>query len=213
LNDGRAEPSPFYNPLHVAELLTIAERYGLPGWAVLVIGGGTIVAAVISFLQGIIVAWINAAAAKRLAANEAVRVHRRELAKAVLEQVRAFTNITAPMLSAVKSGEPPQLIAQKWLPQMVAQRESLLAKPAFFIPPPLDSAFRLMNASLGRLATALRTQEIGRIGLAATSCLNVAAAFEVAFEAYVFGIRSAWVRSRWEFWKVRRRQRKAEGRE
>jgi hypothetical protein len=61
------------------EFLNFVKEQGLPGWTVLVIGGGTIIAAVISVLGALAIAWVNAFAAVRLDREKALRDHRRAM--------------------------------------------------------------------------------------------------------------------------------------
>lgn len=70
------------------DLLNFVRDQGLPGWTVLVIGGGTIIAAVISFFGAFAIAWVNARAAVRLDLERALREHRRANVDGVRDYVK-----------------------------------------------------------------------------------------------------------------------------
>ncbi|MGH7486389.1 MAG: hypothetical protein ACRD3J_27060, partial [Thermoanaerobaculia bacterium] len=75
------------------DLLNVVREHGLPGWTVLVIGGGTIIAAVISFIGAIAIAWVNAFAAVRLDREKALRDHRRANVAAARDYVHKSAKI------------------------------------------------------------------------------------------------------------------------
>lgn len=81
------------------EALELINSYGLPGWVTLIIGGGTIVAAVITAMQAILVAWIAAWSARRVAIYTAHKDYRLELAKPVRSMVRRV----APVCLTIRS--------------------------------------------------------------------------------------------------------------
>jgi len=75
------------------DFLNFVKEQGLPGWAILVIGGGTIIAAVISVLGALATAWVNAFAAIRLDQERALRDHRRANVDGVRDYVRSSSAI------------------------------------------------------------------------------------------------------------------------
>jgi hypothetical protein len=75
------------------DLLNFVREQGLPGWTVLVLGGGTIIAAVISFVGAFAIAWVNAFAAVRLDREKALRDHRRGNIAAVRDYVHSSVKI------------------------------------------------------------------------------------------------------------------------
>jgi hypothetical protein len=70
------------------DVLNFVKEHGLPAWTVLVIGGGTVIAAVISFLGAFAIAWVNAFSAVRLDREKALRDHRRANVDGVRDYVR-----------------------------------------------------------------------------------------------------------------------------
>ena len=70
-----------------SDFLNFVSEQGLPWWIVLLIGGGTIVAALISFLGAFAIAWVNARAAVRLDLERSLRDHRRNNVIAVRDYI------------------------------------------------------------------------------------------------------------------------------
>jgi hypothetical protein len=77
-----------YTPPVGNDVLNFVKEQGLPGWTILVIGGGTIIAAVISVLGALAIAGVNAFAAVRLDPEKALRDHHRANVDGVRDYVR-----------------------------------------------------------------------------------------------------------------------------
>jgi hypothetical protein len=113
------------------ELLDLLKQYGLPGWALLLIGGGTIVAAIISSVNAILVAIINAWAAKRVAIYTAHREYRKEACAPVLEWSRKAANFASQVRrERIRSHDELVYAVKEWM-----ERRAALGTPGtFFLP-------------------------------------------------------------------------------
>lgn len=181
------------------ELLDLATSYGLPGWAVLVIGGGTIVAAVISAFAAVFSAALNVWSARRLALDAAHRERREVLAAPLRAEVLAYIPIVLDILDykPLTPAAESKLALNEWNSRL----EAIPPRPLSFVPPGLQSAsmfFRERRDEFKARFRAARSSEPADTGRtmtdlrdAALELATAATVVEYASEGYVFRIRSA----------------------
>lgn len=187
------------------ELFELLDRYGLPGWAAVLIGGGTIVAALITAVSALMAATINAWSAKCVAIYAAHREHRATMTAEVVTRVRDIATLamhvrdarirthdelaeqTGPWLAVARQLKPP---VSPFVPDRTVSRAWKLMRRRFV---DLGAAFRL--GTRGDLESAL--DKASRLRRAANRLLVGCAAVEFAVEGYVFEIRRSRVRARW----------------
>lgn len=98
------------------DIIEVLNKYGLPGWALLLIGGGTIVAAIIALVNGLIVAVINARATKRVAVYTAHREYRATVCAPMLQEVRLLAAFAVDIRRArVRSQDELATHVEQWL--------------------------------------------------------------------------------------------------
>ena len=193
------------------ELFDVLNRYGLPGWAVILIGGGTIVAALITSLSALLISAVNAWAAKRVAVYAAHREHRAAMSAALLERVRAIAALAMHVRDArIRSHDELFQHTGPWL----ASARQLKPPVSAFVPDrTVSRAWRFMRRTFVELGAALRLGTRGdlesamekatRLRRAANRLLMGCAAVEFAVEGYVFEIRRSRVRARWMLRRAR----------
>jgi len=195
------------------ELLDVFNRYGLPGWALIVIGGGTIVAALITSVSALTIAAINAWAAKRIAVYAAHREHRVSTSVALFERVRAIAVLAMHVRDArIRSHEELSQHTGPWL-----DRARQLKPPvSAFVPDrTVTRSWKFMRRTFQDLRATLRLGTSGDLESAMTTAAQLrraanraligCAAAELALEGYVFEIRRSRVRARWVLRRARLR--------
>jgi len=210
------------------QFLLFVNQYGLPAWGVLIIGAGTIVAAIITAIQALIVALINAWAAQRVATYNAHRERRATLAAASLKRVHAFTPL-AIEIERWELEDPHTEIdvrtqATTLNDRLASIKDELGKEPPLFIPPPVRRIWSFVRRSVVLLEVAVDSaagsepsanMQFHRVQMSAAAerWLAAASAYEYEAEAYVFGLSSLRLRARWTvakfhvraWWKRRRK--------
>jgi hypothetical protein len=174
------------------ELVDAVASYGLPGWTIIVLGGGAIVAALITALQAIVIAAVNARAARLLAADTAHREHRLAAVKAVLKHVRSCTTLAFEIDGATPGSDDGAAQCAGWLQrlnQLTPQRRTWLSDAE------LAAALGSFSHSLRRLERALSDcaasgsqANFVLVRKAAHTLKEASAIAEMAAEGYAFGV-------------------------
>jgi hypothetical protein len=175
------------------EVVDAIGSYNLPIWIVIIIGGGTIIAAMITALQAIVVASINARAARAAAVDAAHREHRVSTAKTILEHVRGCTTLAFEIDdSCTPSDEQAVLQRQVWLQrlkEMTPQTKTWVTDAA------LSAALGAFRRSRQQLERALSPSgvsgppaDFSLVRKAARTLKETSAIAEMAVEGYAFGV-------------------------
>jgi hypothetical protein len=176
-------------------MLELAASYGLPGWAVLIIGAGTIVAALIAFLEAVIVAGITARSARRLALDTAHRERREEIAAPLLKRVRARADVAWD--ASKYSGSDARQPVQEFVSDLLARHDAVQVTSAVYLP--TDNVIRVWGHWTRTVGDFRATCEAvtmqgndpgsiaaGKIAVAGKNMLRAAAMMEAALDAYVY---------------------------
>jgi hypothetical protein len=166
---------------------------GLPAWAILVIGAGTIVAAIITALQAIVVAAINARATRLNAIDMAHREHRLSLTKPILAHVRGCTSLTFQVSGGAAATADEMIVQSKvWLQslQEIAPRARTWVTDAelsvaldFF-----GKRLRAFEQALMNLAKSSASIDFSSVEQAARGLQKASEVTEMAVEGYAFGV-------------------------
>jgi hypothetical protein len=187
------------------DFIDFLNRYGLPGWTVIVIGAGTIVASLIGALNAWSVAWFNVRASRLLEASTANREHRLAASKPTLEYARTVLPLVGLLRQATLSG-PGEV--HRWTGQSLPElqhewalgrlRDLVDINRLYFNPDPdVRRAHWLLVFTRDTLAAALeRGADKAEVAEAVEGMLTAISAVEWAVEGYVFRIPSSSRKSR-----------------
>ena len=196
------------------ELLDLLNKYGLPGWALILIGGGTIVAAIISSINALGVAVINAWAAKRVAVYAAHREYRATMSATVLEHIRSIAGFAIDVQRArIRSHDELVAHTTAWGNRL----HQLAPMGAIFFPDrTVYDAWSFARRRYIELGEVLRMGTNGDLASAMVKTMKLRAAagrlligcetVEFAVEGYVFELRFSTRRARWHMRRFRIRQ-------
>jgi hypothetical protein len=213
--------------------LTYLRENELSGWVILIIGGGTVVAALITAIQAVVVAAINAWSAKRIAVYNAHRERRAQLGQPAIERMRSWATLNVEIhretrrlveafrdLPTRKGLNDLHDFYALWLTKLRRREDVLNDEPAILIPGQFRAEWLFLDelshdTSRALLAAADDQGNIGegwnraeRVAAFASLSLKAAAALEAAVEAYIFGLWAPRLRARWSLVKLRRQRSK-----
>lgn len=203
------------------EFLQFVKTYGLPAWGVILIAAGTIVAAIITFIQAILVALINAWASQRVAIYDAHRVRRADeisrLAKNMTPCLTAVSYFRNPLVTKLRSHQAKAL-CEAASSKLEAAANDFQDYDFTFVPTKIYRFVQSFLSKFGQFEKALRfienceTDDGLHAGLRsahqiALDCLDYAGALENATDGYIYVVRRLSWRARWRIWEYRFRER------
>lgn len=200
--------------------MKVAEGYGLPGWAILIIGAGTIVAALISAIQAVTVAFINARANQRLAIENAHRVRRAEEVATLNTLAARCIHLANSLVLARLSRRSTEEIRQIFIEyQALGRAASQELKQNVSSPIPLPtlkfgialghgmiSLDRSIKEALETSSDVDLTTAAKDIDVLAQEALHLASAYQYALDGYIFGLKTRTRAAEWMVRKIRFRR-------
>jgi hypothetical protein len=196
------------------EFLEALNSQGLPGWVIILIGGATIVAAVLAFVQSLIVAFVNAWASKRVAVYTARREDRQRLRDAIdttLEPLQAIVG-EAARLRFNPRGTATFHARWNTVSDAVIAKFDTLKIPDKLLRPIdlLEDCLQDLNHAIGQLPAAPPSDvALERLSKAADDMTRSLGILYTAGDAFTFGLWLDRLEAKWRYRSfVRERKRR-----